>query len=194
MRPPEESTPDPGEASAPPPVTRSERASAISRGLLWALVAGIGLQLGGGLYEHAAIVSRWATAPGPLVTDMLTSSGQLHAASYFWSFVSPLVIALALANATAAWYARGRSRGWWFGAALLELLVSALTYTYFVPVLAMLANDVVPLADVESRALAWASLNGARIVLEAFAWVLALAAFARYGAARPDRPESPSVP
>ncbi|HET6583588.1 MAG TPA: hypothetical protein VFG69_09070 [Nannocystaceae bacterium] len=189
MRPVEESTPDPGEAAAPPPTRRSERAHAIARGLLWALVVGIGVQLGAGLYEHAAIVSRWATMPGPILVDMLVDSGQVHAARTFWPYVSPIVVALALANATAAWSARGRARGWWFGAALLELLVSAMTYAYFVPELRAFVLDTVPATDVESRALAWASLNGARLVLEAFAWVLALAAFARYGAA-PGRPES----
>jgi len=192
MRPPEESTPDPGEAAAPVLSRRDERAAAISRGLLWAFVAVIALKLGGGLYEHTAIVPRWCVAPGPLVADQIIHSGQVHAAFGFWSFVSPLALALAFANAFAAWRAKGRARGWWFGAALLELLVSALTYAYFVPELYALSNGAVTPADVESRALAWASLNGGRIALEAFAFLLALSAFSRFGTARIYDKEPPS--
>ena len=57
--------------------------------------------------------------------------------------------ALALVNAYAAWRAKGRARGWWFGAALLELLVSAMTYGYFVPELYALSPGDVGAAHVD---------------------------------------------
>jgi hypothetical protein len=192
VRPPDESTPDAGEAAAPANVRRRERAAGLARGLLWAFVAALALQLGGGLYEHTAIVSRWCFAPGPIVSDALASSGQVHAALHFWPFVSPLAVALALANGVAAFRARGRARGWWFGAALLEVFVAALTYAYFVPELDALQRGAVLPAEVESRALAWASLNGARLALEACAFVFALAAFSRYGSVAIVETEPPS--
>jgi hypothetical protein len=71
-------------------------------------------------------------------------------------------------------------------------LLSALTYAYFVPELYALSNGVVAPADVEGRALAWASLNGGRIALEGFAFLLALAAFSRYGSVRIYETERPS--
>jgi len=192
MRPAEESTPDVGEAGAPT-MLREERATAVARGLLWAFVAAIALQLGGGLYEHAAMVPRWSTASAVNVSYAIANSGQLHAAIAFWPYVSPIVVALAFANAFVAWRSQGLARGWWFGAALCELLVSAVTYAYFVPELRALMTDIVRGEDIESRALAWASLNGARLVLEAFAFTLALAAFARYGSRRVRDPEPPSM-
>lgn len=192
VRPVAESTPDAGEAAAPIRSHRSERAAGLARAVLWMFVGALALQLGAGLYEHLAIVPRWCVVRGDEIGDAILRSGQMQAARSVWMWLSPLTIALALLNVFAAARAKGRARGWWLGAAALELLVSALTWTYFAPELVSLTHGTLTPVDTESRALAWASLNGGRIALEAFAFLLALAAFSRYGSPTITEPEPPS--
>jgi hypothetical protein len=186
MRPISESTAEPG--------ARTSRRQKLARALLWALVVVMGIQLGGGLYELTSVVPGWSRAPAETIADALRVSQQREAARAFWPWISPLVIGLAVANLFVANAARGRVRAWWVGAAMLELFDQIATYTYFVPELLALASGDVPLGEIESRAIAWERLAGARVVIELLAWALALAAFARGRSAHPERDETVATP
>jgi hypothetical protein len=179
MRSIDESSPDHGARITP-------LRHSVARVSLWAMVVMMGIQLGGGLYEHTSALPEWSTAPGDELRAALLHSAQTNASAAFWPFVAPALGVLAVLNAFMAATARGRVRQWWLYAALLELFNQLGTWLYFAPELHAFANDPIPAGVLEQRAWAWVRFDTVRIVLEAFAWSLGLAALTRWRGGAPD--------
>ncbi|AMO62204.1 Domain of uncharacterised function (DUF1772) [Mycolicibacterium phlei] len=150
---------------------------------LWLLVIFVGIQLGAGLYEKAAVVPQWASVPGDEVLDRMHDSGMYRAGRAFWPFVSPPVALLAVVNLVLAWRSRAPYRRWWLAAAAVMTTYALSSYGYFVPQMLTLqsAGQDWDAARVESVVQWWTSLNYARLALGVIGYLCALKALSLLG-------------
>jgi tellurite resistance protein TehA-like permease len=146
----------------------------------------LSLGMGGGLYEALAVYPNWKHDPTPQnFSQKLKDSGQMLAGRRFWPLVSPMTTLLAIVNIFLARQALGLLRTVWLAAAIVVILKSIATYTYFVPTMMgklMKAETMRPeeLIQTVNR---WTTLSPLRLFLELFAWITAVWAWSLLGRA-----------
>ena len=150
--------------------------------LLKAFVVWVGVQLGAGIYEARIVIPQWSSVPPEAVGSAIERSGFESGGLRFWAFVSPPVALLAVANAIAAWRARGGARPWWLAAAITMVLESVATYGYFVPsAFRLFEAETLPPSEVRALVSQWVGLNPVRLVVGLAALISALQALSLLG-------------
>jgi hypothetical protein len=147
--------------------------------ILIAFIFVVGLGMGGGLYETRAIYPLWKSDPQPAtLVAKLNQSGQAMAARRFWPLVSPLALLLAIANIVSGWSSSGVERALWLGAAIAIVLKSLVTFLYFVPTMIGKLEHADSLTEDQLKGIValWTKLSPLRLVVEAAAWISAIAA------------------
>jgi hypothetical protein len=145
---------------------------------LWLLVIGLGVQVGGGLYEIRVMVPLWSSSPPQSVLAFYAQPMRPDSGGRFWIFLTPLVGVISLVNFIVAWRSAVAFRAVWLFASGASLLVIAVTFAYFVPVLLRLPKAGERPGDIVEREVrTWVALNWIRVVVVVAAWVSALRAF-----------------
>ena len=148
---------------------------------LWALVVGLGLQVGAGIYEARVIVPLWASNPPASVIEFFAQPMRPDSGGRFWIFLTPIVGLISLGNLVFAWSSTGPGRSSWLFAAGASFAITVVTFAYFVPAILLLPKaDKLPADVVTSKVQWWVRLNWVRAIVLAAAWLAALNAFA-YG-------------
>lgn len=149
----------------------------VGRYALWALVVGLGIQTGAGLFETRVLVPLWASAPPASVVAYNAQPLRPDTGRRFWLLLTPTVGLISLINLVLAWLSRGAQRAWWLGAAATAVAVVAVTFAYFVPVLLWLVRaDERPAGQVAAKVRWWVRLNWLRVLALVLAWLAALKA------------------
>ena len=122
------------------------------------------IALGGGTYEHVAVVPRWSAAP-PLSLSMFQGNYGLNPAM-FWRFIHPVTLLFLISSIILNWK-NGRRNGIVIVTAGYFIIL-VVTFTYFVPELIKIittpyANTVDP--DLQSRAALWEKLSIGRLLI-----------------------------
>lgn len=151
-----------------------------SRWTLLLLLVMLGLEIGAGIYEARVIVPLWAPDPQAARAFWLAHP-QFHPNSgpRWWVFATPFTGLLALVLALVAGYLPTRQVKLARTGALIVLLVTISTFTYFVPTLLQLQQAPVESMTPElarSKAALWASLNWVRVVVYLAGWFTVLRA------------------
>jgi uncharacterized membrane protein len=143
--------------------------------LLFILFLSVGM--GGGLYETLVVYPNWKTDPTPQnLAEKLQNSGQTLAGRRFWPFISPVTTLLAILNLCIAWQQPGQLRTLWLAAAIVILVKSIATYTYFVPTMVrkLAKSTQMKPAELTRTVRQWTSLSPLRLGMELFGWVTAI--------------------
>jgi len=144
----------------------------------------LSLGMGGGLYEVLAVYPNWKNNPTPQTfSQKLEDSGQSLAGRRFWPFISPTTALLALVNLFLAWHAPGMLRTVWLAAAVVVIVKSIATYTYFVPTMIrkLAKAETMRPEDLTKTVNQWTALSPLRLCLELFAWIAAVWAWSLLG-------------
>jgi hypothetical protein len=144
----------------------------------------VSLGIGGGLYETVAVYPNWKTSPTPEgLQRKLRESGQMLAGRRFWPFVSPVSALLAIVNVYLALHQTGLVRSLWLAASIAIIVKSIATFAYFVPTMVRRIEraEKMDAAMLQSTVSLWTGLSPLRLVLEIFAWVVALRVLALLG-------------
>jgi hypothetical protein len=137
----------------------------------------VGIGIGGGLYETRAVYPNWTRDPDPQTLGVkLRSSGQAGAGRRFWPFVSPASMLLALFNLYLAWQQTGSLRTIWFASAMVIVVKSIATYSYFAPTMMRRIERAEKMErNILRRTVRiWAALSPLRVIAELFAWTSGL--------------------
>ena len=145
--------------------------------VLWLIIAFVGIEIGGGLYEWRCIYPLWGKDPTPQnLKQKIHESGQELAGRRFWPFVSPPVLLLSALNIIAASQSTLAVRPLWFLAGSISLLAKITTYAYFVPtmVLRFYRAETIPASKLTRMVRLWVGLSPFRILAALAAWVIFL--------------------
>lgn len=130
--------------------------------------------IGAAIYEHVAVVPRWAAAP-PMSLSMFQGKYGLNPAP-FWKGVHPVTLLLMAASIILFWKTGSRSHLLTVSIAYVAILI--ITFAYFVPeLIAITGTSYSEKADVLliKRARLWETLSLARLsVLVVLAIILFL--------------------
>ena len=133
----------------------------------------VSIGIGAGLYETRVVYPNWTLDPDPLTLGAkLISSGQAGAARRLWPFVSPASLLLALFNVYLACQQTGSLRNIWFASAMVIVVKSIATYSYFVPtMLRRIARAEKMDGNILRQTVRiWSTLSPLRVIAELFAW------------------------
>jgi hypothetical protein len=133
----------------------------------------VSLGIGGGLYETRVVYPNWTCDPDPQTLGAkLISSGQARAGRRFWPFVSPASMLLALFNLYLAWQQTGSLRKIWFASAMVIVVKSIATYSYFAPTMMRTLEraEKMDRSILRQTVRIWAALSPFRVIAELFAW------------------------
>ncbi|MDQ6611495.1 MAG: DUF1772 domain-containing protein [Gemmatimonadota bacterium] len=151
----------------------------IAHWLLFALIMGLGLLIGAGIYEARVIVPLWVDDAPESTIDFHNPPMRINAGRRFWVGVTPVVGLIAVANTYYAYdsLSFNNAREWWLFASALATAVIVITFVYFVPVLMSLSTA----AQMDQRKLVmtvklWAVLNWIRALALLAAWFSAIQA------------------
>jgi hypothetical protein len=144
---------------------------------LGVFIFSVGLGIGGGLYETRVVYPDWTRDPDPQTLGAkLISSGQARAGRRFWPFVSPASMLLALFNLYLAWQQTGSLRKIWFASAMVIVVKSISTYSYFAPTMMKTLEraEKMDRSILRQTVRTWAALSPLRVIAELFAWTSGL--------------------
>ena len=137
----------------------------------------VGIGIGAGLYETRVVYPNWTLDPNPQTLGAkLISSGQAGAGRRFWPFVSPASMLLALFNLYLAWQQTGSLRNIWFASAMVIVVKSIATYSYFAPAMIRRIGRAEKMDGnvLRKTVRIWAALSPVRVIAELFAWTLGI--------------------
>jgi hypothetical protein len=160
------------------------RQFSIAQIILWLLVVVTGVAVGGGLYEQLVVMPLWTSAPPDSVIEyyrhnVANPQFTLNQGGRFWIFVMPLLGLLSIATLLSGLRTRPEHRRWRIAASALILLVTIITFAWFIPNIIKLTGEAVltmPREDVAALANRWATLNWLRAALFIAGWLAALRA------------------
>jgi hypothetical protein len=133
----------------------------------------VSIGIGAGLYETRVVYPNWTLDPNPQTLGAkLISSGQAGAGRRFWPFVSPASMLLALFNLYLAWQQTGSLRNIWFASAMVIVVKSIATYSYFAPTMMRRIERAEKMdgSILRQTVRIWAALSPLRVIAELFAW------------------------
>ena len=133
----------------------------------------VSLGMGGGLYETRVVYPSWTREPNPQTLGAkLISSGQAGAGRRLWPFVSPASMLLALFNLYLACQQTGSLRNIWFASAMVIVVKSIATYSYFAPTMMRRIERAEKMDGniLRQTVRIWAALSPLRVIAELFAW------------------------
>lgn len=145
----------------------------VSHWLLFALIMGLGLLIGAGIYEARVIVPLWVDGAPESTVDFHNPPMRINAGKRFWIGITPVVGLIAVAN---TWFAYeslsvNSAREWWLYSSALTTGVIVVTFVYFVPVLISLSRAAqMNQRKLVSRVRIWSALNWVRAMLLMLAW------------------------
>jgi hypothetical protein len=144
----------------------------------------LSLGMGGGLYETLVVYPNWKTNPTPQgLAQKFEESGQALAARRFWPLISPMTALLALLNLFLAWQETDLLRTVWLTAAIVIIVKSIATYTYFVPTMIRKLGKAAVMRPEEltKSVRIWTTLSPLRLCMELFGWIAAIWAWSLLG-------------
>jgi len=145
---------------------------------LWALVLALGLLTSSGIFEARVIVPLWANDPPASLTAFHAQPRKPDSGRRLWIILTPMTTLISLFNLVLAFRSHDPMRSWWIASSGTIVLVTVITYAYFVPELLRFERTAAqPPADIAPRVRRWTALNLVRGALVAASWIAALKVF-----------------
>jgi hypothetical protein len=151
-----------------------------SRWTLLLLLVMLGLELGAGIYEARVVVPLWAHEPQAAHAFWLANPQFApNPGQRWWMFSTPFTGLVALCVACVAGYLPRRQSKVARIGAIVIVLMTVVTFAYFVPTIMQLQGTAVEGMSAEvarSKAALWTSLNWVRVVVYFAGWFLVIRA------------------
>lgn len=146
--------------------------------LLFLLVVMLGIEVGANFYEARVLVPYSSDLSPELIFEYITQRLSLAPDRRFWSFSSPLVSLLGIANLITAWRNKilpAKQRKWWIIGSSGTVLMIIASFAYFIPTWLRIQDAGQPMASVADIQW-WVRLNWLRAFVYAASWLATLRA------------------